>query len=269
MPRTSLLTATALSLAAFAATAAAQDAPEPITWSGYALENQGPTDRVSVREIAGTEVLTVARTTVMLSGAEFSEGVIEFDIALDDKRGFGGLIWHANGRDTEYFYLRQHKSGLPDAGQYTPIRNGLTGWQLYSDQNAIAPFSFAQEGWNRFRMVVAGDKADIYFNGSPLPVLHIPDLATDQGSGGVGFRASGPDGEISIANLTVRALGDGEGIIGQPKSDRRSPEGTIARWSVSERFAEEAITGAMSLPAELAALDELGPSRSNRLASRI
>jgi len=258
MRRTSLLTMAAFLSAAVAAPGSAQEDYAPLTWSGYTLDNQGPADRVSVREVAGTEVLTVTRTTVMLDGAEFSEGVIEFDIALDDKRGFGGLLWHANGPDTEYFYLRQHKSGLPDAGQYTPIRNGLTGWQLYTDQNAIAPFSFTQEGWNRFKMVVANDQADIFFNGSPTPVLHVPDLAADLGSGGLGFRASGPNGEIRIANLSVRPLAAGEGIVGTPKSDRRAPAGTIERWTVSERFAEEAIADATLLPAQLTELGQLG-----------
>ncbi len=258
MLRKCILTSLAVPTALFTSAAAAQDATEPLTWQGYTLENLGNADRVSVREVNGTEVLTVTRTTVMLTGAEFSEGVIEFDVAFEDKRGFGGLLWHANGPDTEYFYLRQHKSGEPDAGQYTPIRNGLTAWQLYTDRNAIAPFSYTHDGWNRFKMVVADDKADIYFNGSPTPVLHVPDLAADQGTGGLGFRATGPNGEMRFANLVIRPLGDGEAIVGTAKTDRQAPTGTITSWSVSERFAEEAIAGQMTLPSELAALPSLG-----------
>lgn len=241
------------------APAFAQEATQPLKWSGYTLENQGPADRVSVEKVAGSEVLTVTRTTVMLSGSEFSEGVIEFDMAFEDKRGFGGPIWHAQEDGSqEYFYIRQHKSGLPDSGQYTPVRNGLTSWQIYTDRNGIGPFSFAHAGWNRFKMVVAGDKADIYFNGSEKPVLHIPDLASDNGSGAIGFRASGPNGEIRIANLTMRPLADGEGIVGEAATDRMAPEGIIERWAVSQRFAEGQIDGAPALPPEIASIPAIG-----------
>ena len=259
MLRKFILTSLAVPAALFTSVAAAQDAAEPLTWQGYTLENLGNADGVSVREINGTEVLTVTRTAVMLEGSEFSEGVLEFDIAFDAARGFGGPIWHAQEDGSqEYFYIRKHKSGLPDAGQYTPVRNGLTAWQIYTDGNGIAPFSFTYEGWNRFKMVVENDKADIYFNGSPTPVLHIPDLASDNGSGRLGFNASGPNGEIRIANLVTRPLRDGETIVGTPKAVRQAPTGTITSWLVSERFAEDAIAGHLALPSELAALPSLG-----------
>ncbi|NNK46582.1 MAG: hypothetical protein HKP43_08185, partial [Altererythrobacter sp.] len=236
MFRTASLAA-ALAISAFFVTPAtaqnAQSTEQSVQWAEYRVvyENNparlasGQPGGVSVRTVNGTEVLTVTRTTAMLNGVDFSEGVIEFDLALDDKRGFGGLLWHANGIDSEYFYLRQHKSGLPDAGQYTPIRHGLTSWQIYSDRNGIAPFAFTHEGWNRFKMVVEGDRADIYLNGSQQPVLHIPDLAADQGSGAIGFRAAGPNGEIRIANLNVRPIAMGEQIVGQAAADRQAPEG--------------------------------------------
>ncbi|NNE49284.1 MAG: hypothetical protein HKN38_03670 [Altererythrobacter sp.] len=269
MFRTASLAA-ALAISAFFVTPAtaqnAQSTEQSVQWAEYRVvyENNparlasGQPGGVSVRTVNGTEVLTVTRTTAMLNGVDFSEGVIEFDLALDDKRGFGGLLWHANGIDSEYFYLRQHKSGLPDAGQYTPIRHGLTSWQIYSDRNGIAPFAFTHEGWNRFKMVVEGDRADIYLNGSQQPVLHIPDLAADQGSGAIGFRAAGPNGEIRIANLIVRPLAEGEQIVGQSAADRQAPEGTIMRWSVSERFAETDVAGQLELPDELGSLQQLG-----------
>lgn len=259
MFRNSILTSLAVPLALISAPGFAQDAAEALTWQGYTLEIEGPENSVSVREIGGTEVLAVTRATVMLAGTEFSEGVIEFDIAFDSTRGFGGPIWHAQEDGSqEYFYIRKHKSGEPDAGQYTPVRNGLTSWQIYTDRNAIAPFAFTHEGWNRFKMVVAHDTADIYFNGSPTPVLHIPDLASDNGSGRLGFNASGPNGEIRITNLVVRPLGTGEAIVGNSTTDRAAPPGTVGSWTVSARFAEDAIAGQMTLPAGLAALPSLG-----------
>lgn len=239
---------------------AAQDsADEPLTWQGYTLEPMGPSDRINVTQEDGREVLTVARTGVMLGGVEFGEGVIEFDVRLDNRRGFGGLVWHASddGR-MEYFYLRQHKSGQPDAGQYAPIRGGLTSWQLYTDRNGIAPFAFTHEGWNRFRMVIVGDAAEIFFNGATTPMLHIADLAADTGTGGIGFRSSGPFGEFQFANLVMRPLAPGEGLVGSPAEVPARPPGLIGSWSVSQAFDEGVIAGQMQLPADLAGLDTLG-----------
>ena len=252
MKRYSILVAALLALLA-PSLLHAQDAGEPLTFAGHALTPTGPPAGISLAE--GGKVLVVERSSVMLDGLEFAEGVIEFDIAFDDQRGFGGINWHYGEDGTgEYFYLRKHKSGLPDAAQYTPVRGGLTSWQVFHDRNATAPFAFTHDGWNRLKIVVAGDKADFYLNGSPKPLLHVPDLASDRGSGGIGFRASGPEGRIRIADLTVRPLREGEGIVGSPAKVAPPPAGVIGSWSVSPGFAEERVAGQLTLPADLAAL---------------
>ncbi|MHA7820317.1 MAG: LamG domain-containing protein [Erythrobacter sp.] len=255
-----VFTALAAIVALSSPSVAAQDSAAGLPiWQGYTLEPTGPGGGIAVKQENGREILTVARTGVMLGGVEFSEGVIEFDVRFPDRFGFGGLVWHASedGR-MEYFYLRQHKSGQPDAGQYTPIRNGLTSWQIYTDRNGIAPFSYAHEGWNRLRLVVVGDSAEIFFNGSTEPMLHIADLAADTGNGGIGFRSSGPFGEFSFANLVIRPLAPGEGLVGAPAEVPAPPPGVIARWSVSQAFDESAIAGQIELPAELSGLGTLG-----------
>ena len=257
--RTVLFALAALFALPISALHAQDGAAEPLVWQGYTLEPTGPADRISVTREDDREVLTVTRTGVMLAGTEFSQGVIEFDVRFDERRGFGGLVWHADddGR-MEYFYLRKHKSGEPDAGQYTPIRDGLTSWQIYTDRNGIAPFSFTHEGWNRFRMVVVGDAAEIFFNGASEPLLHIADLAADTGAGKIGFRASGPFGELSFANLVVRPLAPGDGLVGAPADVPAPPVGVIERWSVSETFAESAVADQLQLPSDLAALEPRG-----------
>ena len=236
--------------------AAAQE-QEPMRFAGYALT---PVDAERVTLEEGGQVLVVDRSGVALEGVQFSEGVIEFDVAFEDRFGFGGVQWHLSddGGTGEYLYLRQHKSGEPDAVQYTPVRDGLTSWQIFADANAIAPFAYTHEGWNRLRLVVAGDRAEVYFNGSAEPQLHVPDLATDRGSGGVAFRTSGPNGRLRIRNLAIRPLAPGEAIVGNPADIAPPPDGVIARWSVSEAFAEAEIADALALPDEIAAL----PSRA-------
>lgn len=249
--------AIALGLASIPAVVGAQDeAPALTSFDRYQVRPLGPPDGVEVVEVDGQQELILSRTSVLLEGVEFDEGVIEFDVAFEDKRGFGGLMWHATeAGDAEYFYIRQHKSGEPDAGQYTPMRAGLTSWQIFADANAIAPLAFAHEGWNRIKFVIVDDKADIYFNGSNEPVLHVSDLATDRGNGAVGFRTSGPNGKIRFANVIIRDLAPDEGIIGMPKETAPVPDGVITNWLVSERFAEKRVEGATLLPADLNRLD--------------
>lgn len=247
----------AITAATAASMAQAQDdAPSLLQFESYQVRPTGPAGGVSVEEVNGQQELILARASAMIDGLEFTDGVIEFDIAFENRRGFGGLMWHASDTgDAEYFYIRQHKSGLPDAGQYTPMRAGLTSWQIFSDANAMAPFAFTYDGWNRLKFVIANDTADIYFNGSKQPMLHIPDLATDRGRGGIGFRTSGPNGKVRIANLTVRDLAQGEQIVGRAKAVRTAPPGTIENWRVSERFSEDLLDNVISLPGELEALD--------------
>ena len=81
----------------------------------------------------------LGRTSLFLKGgkaivkdSKFSDGIIEYDVAFDGKRGFNGVIWRIrDSHDYEKFYIRSHQSGNPDANQYTPVFNGVSGWQLY------------------------------------------------------------------------------------------------------------------------------------------
>ncbi len=246
----------ALALGSAGGVQAQDEAAAPLSFDSYQVRPIGPADGVEVAEVRGRQELILSRSAAMLEGVEFGEGVIEFNVAFEDKRGFGGLMWHATDEgDAEYFYIRQHKSGLPDAGQYTPMRGGLTSWQIFSDGNSIAPFAYTYDGWNRIKFVIADDKADVYLNGSVTPIMHVPDLATDRGGGGIGFRTSGPNGRIRIADLSIRPLAPGEGITGTPASVPSRPDGTIPNWSVSQPFAESGVANVLTLPREIAQLE--------------
>ena len=50
------------------------------------------------------------------------------------RRGFFGIQFRIadDGANAEWVYLRQHKSGLPDAMQYTPVLNTGLNWQIYN-----------------------------------------------------------------------------------------------------------------------------------------
>lgn len=214
----------------------------------------GKTWRVAAQE-AGTEtyqgrqVLTVKGGRIWIDDENFSDGVIEFDAAYEEVQGFIGPIWRAES-DGHYeeIYFRSHLNNKPDAVQYTPVENGNSAWQIFSDGNAIAPVSQTFNGWNHVKVVIKGDKADFYFN-SDQPALHVPDLKTDLKSGYVGLRVTGAV-TARFSNITFRPLEDGDAIVGEAKETKPLPEGLIKEWSVSSVFPEADVDSLLTLPAK-------------------
>ena len=81
----------------------------------------------------GRESLLLDDGNAWLDDANFQDGIIEFDMAASAQTGFHGLAFRAADHDNyEEVYLRSHLSDKPDATQYTPVFNGLWGWQIYS-----------------------------------------------------------------------------------------------------------------------------------------
>lgn len=238
----------ALAVAASAATAHAQDinGPESVSFEG--AEWRIRAREVVVEEHLGREALKLSGGRIWRDDAQFADGVIEFDVAFEERTGFIGPLWRAESDERfEDIYFRSHLSDKPDAVQYTPVENGLSAWQIFSNANATAAISLEFEKWNRVKVVVQGDEADFYFN-SETPQLHIPDLKTDIPSGYAGFRVSGQGGAFAhFSNITFRPLQPGEGIIGEAKETQSLPDGLINAWTVSEPFAEAAVADALAL----------------------
>ena len=68
-----------------------------------------------------------------LKDVDFENGVIEVDVAAHGNAGFAGVVFrYQPGGDHEEIYIRPHRSGLPDALQYTPVVNGSAAWQRES-----------------------------------------------------------------------------------------------------------------------------------------
>ena len=85
-----------------------------------------------------------------VADARFTHGWIEFDLAVSADRGFMGAIWRVHDtKNYEEFYVRPHQSGNPDANQYTPVFNGVSGWQLYHGERYAAPFAYRFHEWMR------------------------------------------------------------------------------------------------------------------------
>src|SRR5690606_25479067 len=118
--------------AAFMAAAASGAAAATLDFEGNAWEIVG--DSARVEDFAGREgTLRLDNTKAFLASVAFHDAVIEFDVHHPADRAFLGVVFRAaDFGNFEEFYLRPHRSDVPDSFQYTPVFDGSYGWQLYA-----------------------------------------------------------------------------------------------------------------------------------------
>src|SRR4051812_12534588 len=106
------------------------------------------------------------------------DGVIDVDVATPAIRGFFGMQFRLadGGANGEWVYLRQHKSGLPDAMQYTPVLNTGANWQIFNGPGFTGAVDIPREVWVHIRLEVAGAQAKLYVKDMKAPALVMDDL---------------------------------------------------------------------------------------------
>ncbi|MFH1143381.1 MAG: hypothetical protein V1774_02415, partial [Candidatus Eisenbacteria bacterium] len=129
--------------------------------------------------------------TALLRDLEFGDGVIEVDVAVDGRRSYPGIFFRAASdslpaapggspgvpANCERLYLRPHRAGLyPDAIQYAPVVNGVTGWQLYSGEGCTAGIELPADQWIHLRLEVQDSQARLFMGAATAPALEIPVL---------------------------------------------------------------------------------------------
>lgn len=230
--------------------AAAQDAATSIEYGGYTWDVTA--ERAEAVTYKGKPALAVEKGGLWADDANFSDGVISFKVAYPEHRAFIGAAWRIQDRTTyEEMYFRAHLNNTPDTVQYTPVNNGRAAWQIYSDGNALAPANQNYDDWNDVKIVVQGDRADIYFN-SDVPVLHIPDLKNDLSAGGLLLRsANRSDDTTYFADLEIRPLKPNEATSGSAKPAKPVPDGLVQSWRVSSPIAETVLADHSHLPDDL------------------
>src|ERR1051326_5054031 len=118
-----------------AAVAAGQTAPAPQSLSvppdSPRWDLQG---EAKVAEYQGRQSLLLEGGAAILKDFQMRDGVIDVDVSTPATRGFFGFDVRIDpaGANYEEIYLRQHKSGQPDAMQYTPVLNTGRHWQLHN-----------------------------------------------------------------------------------------------------------------------------------------
>ncbi len=202
-----------------------------------------------VEQYLGRQSLALKGGIATLADARFTDGWIEFDVALDGERGFAGGVWRVQDpRNYEEFYLRPHQSGNPDATQYTPVFNGIAGWQLYHGERYAVPATYRFDEWIRVKILFSGAHAEMYIGDMEKPLLFVDDLKRSVEPGAVGVSALNfaPAHFSSFSFLGT----DSPPIQGRPGTPEPVPQGVIPSWWVSEVFAERTLEGRTSLGRE-------------------
>lgn len=194
-----------------------------------------------VEQYLGQKALYVKGGIAVLKDVEFSDGIIEFDIAVTGERGFMGAFWRMQSPGNyEEFYIRPHQSGNPDANQYTPAFFGNTAWQLYYGEGYGAPVEYVFNEWMHIKIVVSGKQAEIYVRDMEKPAVFVNELKREIKPGKIGVLNPGNFTHAHFANFSFKAMANPP-LRGKAKEPEPAPAGTIMSWQVSSVFDEKSL----------------------------
>jgi len=182
----------------------------------------------------GKECLYIENGSAHLKDSEFKMGIIDYEVMFQPGRKFAGIQFRIQDEGNhEEFYMRAHQSGNPDATQYTPVFNGMAGWQLYYGDGYSTACRYNFGTWIHVRLVVAEKSMDVYVDDMSKPLLRVHDLKRKPESGGIGFWTL--LGGAWFANLSYQPM-DQAPPVPQTLKARIPPQGTIEHWEVSPAF---------------------------------
>ena len=177
---------------------------------------------------------------------QLTNGLVEFDIAASPERSFTGLIFRAQDKlNFEHFYIRPHQSGNPDANQYTPVFNGVSGWQLYHGEGYSAPADYRYDGWMHVKIAFSGTRAEVYLDSDVLTVA-IDDLKRPMATGGIGVNAAN-FAPAYFSNFVAAPLPEDYVFANDKKSTGETPKEVVSSWQVSDTFNSALVSDVLRL----------------------
>jgi hypothetical protein len=186
-------------------------------------------------EYLGRQSLYLKGGLATVKASHLTDGVIEFDIAFTNERGFMGAVWRMqNPENYEEFYVRPHQSGNPDANQYQPVFNGVAAWQLYYGEAYSAPVKYDFNQWVHIKIVVSGKYAEVYIKDMERPALFVNELKHEIKAGRVGLSV-GNFAAAYFSNFSFTAM-DKPPLKGKGKAPESAPAGSVLSWMVSSTF---------------------------------
>jgi hypothetical protein len=183
-------------------------------------------------EYQGRKCLLLDGGAAVLKDFEMRDGVVDMEVATPAKRGFFGLQFRldADGANGEWVYLRQHKSGLPDAMQYTPVLNTGANWQIYNGPGFTGAVDIPKDIWFHLRLETVGAQAKLYVKDMDKPALVMNDLKSGIQKGQVALYVL--TGTTYFSNFEIRTTPDAPWERHLPAM----PPGTLTKWSLSPLY---------------------------------
>jgi len=191
----------------------------------WQIEGQG-----KVTQYDGRPSIFLDGGVAILKDLEVRDGVIDVDVNTPAPRGFFGLQFRMDAPNVEWVYLRQHKSGLPDAIQYTPVLNTGLNWQLYNGDGFTAAVDIPRNQWFHLRLALTGAQAKFYVKDMEKPALVIDDLKTGVQKGYVALAVL--TGAAYFSNFQIETTPDTPWTRHLPPT----PAGTLTKWQISPSF---------------------------------
>jgi len=182
-----------------------------------------------VADYLGRKAIMLNGGAAILKDFQMRDGIIDVDVATPAKRGFFGfdIRIDKDGANYEEIYLRQHRSGYPDAMQYTPVLSTGRNWQLYNGPGFTGAVDIPNAEWFHLRLVVTGAQAKLYVKDMDKPVLVMDDL-----------KSGVQKGQVALYDLTGEAYYSDFRVTPTPDVPWERhlppmPPNVITKWSIS------------------------------------
>lgn len=222
----------------------AADVHVPMTAERWDIRAKNP----KFEKHMGQDSLFAEGGSAAVKGAAMLNGTVEFDIAMQDKFSFPGINFRVqNDANYEEFYLRPFESGKDDACQYSPVFNGVSGWQLYSGPGYSGAIRLPTDRWTHVKLLIDGDHGEIYIDGGSEPAFVISQLLREPRSGGLHLALDKAWFANFVYSTDIPKLRSKPSVPFQPAVD----PGTVSKWMISNVFSEESLQKTFKLPDEL------------------
>jgi hypothetical protein len=164
----------------------------------------------------------------VLKDFTFRDGTIEYDVDATTSMG-AGFAFRRRDEDTYgLFYLRPRPKceEAVDCIQYAPQTHGVLLWDVFPQYQKPAPLH--QGEWNHIKLVVSGQRMNVFINGTKQPSLKVSSLEGDSMDGGLALQGPG-----IFANLTVTP-GATEGLAKTAEKDPTADDRRFVRsWEIA------------------------------------
>lgn len=193
-------------------------------------------------EYQGRKCLLLDGGAAILKDFEMRDGIIDVDVATPANRGFFGMQFRLDkdGANGEWVYLRQHKSGYPDAMQYTPVLNTGANWQIYNGPGFTGAVDIPKDVWFHLRLEITGAQAKLFVKDMDKPALVMNDLKSGIQKGQVALHVL--IGATYFSNFEIQTTPDAAWERRLPSM----PAGTLTKWSLSPSY--DALARNLELP---------------------